>query len=104
MLGRHVERYGLRKESTVNGLRVVRVLVPSFNKPSPGGTEAFLCAGAGVVCSFSEVCVGLLERKLYGNKSEKLDPRRTSLFDLLAATADEAVRFLAAVNSVTPFI
>ena len=92
------------RTSRLHIIVIVVLVAPSFNKPSPGGTEAFLWAGAGVVCSFSEVCVGLLGCKLYGNKSEKLDPRRTSLFDLLAATADEAVRFLAAVNSVTPFI
>src|SRR5580658_5220142 len=33
--------------------------------------------------------LSLLLRKLYGNKSEKLDPRQTSLFDLLAAAAEE---------------
>src|ERR1700679_2974994 len=34
--------------------------------------------------------LSLLLRKLYGNKSEKLDPRQTSLFDLLAAAEDQA--------------
>jgi transposase len=33
--------------------------------------------------------LSLLLRKLYGNKSEKLDPRQTSLFDLLAAAAED---------------
>ena len=33
--------------------------------------------------------MSLLVRKLYGNKSEKLDPRQTSLFDLLAAAAED---------------
>src|SRR5436190_14153996 len=32
--------------------------------------------------------MSLLLRKLYGSKSEKLDPRQTSLFDLLAAAAE----------------
>ena len=35
--------------------------------------------------------LSLLLRKLYGNKSEKLDPRQTSLFDLLAAEDQAAV-------------
>lgn len=33
--------------------------------------------------------MSLLLRKLYGKKSEKLDPRQTSLFDLLAAAAED---------------
>ena len=33
--------------------------------------------------------MSLLLRKLYGSKSEKLDPRQTSLFDLLAAAAED---------------
>ena len=33
--------------------------------------------------------MSLLLRKLYGNKSEKLDPRQTSLFDLLAAAVED---------------
>src|SRR5712671_4711668 len=33
--------------------------------------------------------MSLLLRKLYGSKSEKLDPRQTSLFDLLAAASEE---------------
>jgi transposase len=33
--------------------------------------------------------LSLLLRKLYGNKSEKLDPRQTSLFDLLAAAVED---------------
>ena len=33
--------------------------------------------------------MSLLLRKLYGSKSEKLDPRQTSLFDLLAAVAED---------------
>ena len=33
--------------------------------------------------------LSLLLRKLYGSKSEKLDPRQTSLFDLLAAVAED---------------
>jgi transposase len=33
--------------------------------------------------------MSLLLRKLYGNKSEKLDPRQTFLFDLLAAAAED---------------
>ena len=33
--------------------------------------------------------MSLLLRKLYGDKSEKLDPRQTSLFDLLAAAAED---------------
>src|SRR4051794_1521319 len=33
--------------------------------------------------------MSLLLRKLYGSKSEKLDPRQTSLFDLLAAATDD---------------
>src|SRR5436189_2329672 len=33
--------------------------------------------------------MSLLLRKLYGSKSEKLDPRQTSLFDLLTAAAGE---------------
>src|ERR1700679_3457940 len=32
--------------------------------------------------------MSLLLRKLYGAKSEKLDPRQTSVFDLLAATTE----------------
>jgi len=32
--------------------------------------------------------MSLLLRKLYGSKSEKLDPRQTSLFDLLAAATE----------------
>jgi len=35
--------------------------------------------------------LSLLLRKLYGNKSEKLDPRQTSLFDLLATAAEDQV-------------
>ena len=33
--------------------------------------------------------MSLLLRKLYGSKSEKLDPRQTSLFDLLAAAPED---------------
>ena len=33
--------------------------------------------------------MSLLLRKLYGSKSEKLDPRQTSLFDLLTAAAED---------------
>jgi transposase len=33
--------------------------------------------------------MSLLLRKLYGSKSEKLDPRQASLFDLLAAASDQ---------------
>src|SRR6266436_3646000 len=33
--------------------------------------------------------MSLLLRKLYGSKSEKLDPRQTSLFDLLAAATED---------------
>ena len=33
--------------------------------------------------------MSLLLRKMYGSKSEKLDPRQTSLFDLLAAAAED---------------
>src|SRR5215212_10457284 len=32
--------------------------------------------------------MSLLLRKLYGSKSEKLDPRQTSLFDLLTAATE----------------
>jgi transposase len=43
--------------------------------------------------------MSLLLRKLYGNKSEKLDPRQTSLFDLLAAAAEDQT---AVANDVPP--
>src|SRR3954453_7514039 len=33
--------------------------------------------------------MSLLLRKLYGSKSEKLDPRQTSLFDLLTAATED---------------
>src|SRR4051794_20284068 len=33
--------------------------------------------------------MSLLSRKLYGSKSERLDPRQTSLFDLLAAASED---------------
>src|SRR3954470_23626890 len=33
--------------------------------------------------------MSLLLRKLYGSKSEKLDPRQASLFDLLATAAED---------------
>src|SRR6267142_7227162 len=33
--------------------------------------------------------MSLLLRKLYGSKSEKLDPRQTSLFDLLTSTPED---------------
>src|SRR5262245_25859505 len=43
--------------------------------------------------------MSLLLRKLYGSKSEKLDPRQTSLFDLLAAAAEDHT---AVANDVPP--
>jgi transposase len=45
--------------------------------------------------------MSLLLRKLYGNKSEKLDPRQTSLFDVLAAAAEDQT---ALANDVPPGI
>ena len=43
--------------------------------------------------------MSLLLRKLYGSKSEKLDPRQTSLFDLLAAVTEQASPTAAGDNS-----
>jgi transposase len=43
--------------------------------------------------------MSLLLRKLYGSKSEKLDPRQTSLFDLLTAAAEDET---AAANTAPP--
>jgi transposase len=45
--------------------------------------------------------MSLLLRKLYGSKSEKLDPRQTSLFDLLAAAAEDQT---AAANDAPPTV
>jgi transposase len=46
--------------------------------------------------------MSLLLRKLYGSKSEKLDPRQTSLFDLLAAASED--QQTASVHDTAPAI
>src|SRR6478736_483979 len=46
--------------------------------------------------------MSLLLRKLYGSKSEKLDPRQASLFDLLAAASED--QQTAAAHDTAPAI
>jgi len=46
--------------------------------------------------------MSLLLRKLYGSKSEKLDPRQASLFDLLAAASED--QQTAAAHDTAPTI
>src|SRR4051794_14350768 len=46
------------------------------------------CGAATAASAILEHRMSLLLRKLYGSKSEKLDPRQTSLFDLLTAAPE----------------